>query len=123
MTPPRLTEVQCPVCQQASWVIDSDDRGMDDAELPYCDRQYVCGGCHHDGPGWTVGQQSPPEFLLQPHDLYPMTQAAFDHWVGILRLHFPSHPVLTALGTTFRPRLPEEVEVMREAHALTQSLR
>lgn len=117
MTPGRLTELRCPGCQQVSWVIDSDYRGMDGVMLPYNERRYACARCRHDGPGWTLGQQAPPEFLLQPHDLYPMTQAAFDHWVGILRTHFPAHPALSRLGTTFLPRLPEEAKLMDEAHA------
>jgi hypothetical protein len=116
MTPPRLTELKCPGCQQVSWVLDSEYRGMEGEWVPYTERRYACVHCRHHGPGWTVGQQSPPAFLLQPHDLYPMTQAAFDYWVDILRTHFPTHPVLARLGTTFRPRLPEEVEAMRHAH-------
>lgn len=118
MTPPRLTELRCPNCRHVSWVIDSDYRGMDDDEIePYGERHYRCGSCVYSGPGWEIGQQSPPEFLLQPHDLYPMTQEDFDYWVGILRTHFPDHPRLSELRTTFIPRLPEEVEAMREAHA------
>jgi len=85
--------------------------------LPYHERRYACDCCRHDGEGWTLGQQSPPEFLLQPHNLYPMTQLAFDYWVGVLRTHFPAHPMLGELGTTFLPRLPEEAEAIREAHA------
>ena len=73
--------------------------------------------CGHDGPGWKIEQQSPPEFLLQPHDLYPMTQADFDYWICVLRTHVPAHPSLKELGTTFYPRLPEEVEAMRAEHA------
>jgi len=119
MTPPRLTELKCPGCQQVSWVLESDYRGMDGEWVPYIDRRYACVHCRHDGPGCTVGRQSPPECLLQPHDLYPMTQAAFDYWVDILRTQFPTHPALARLGTTFRPRLPEEVEAMRPAHERT----
>jgi hypothetical protein len=107
MTPPRLTELQCPRCQQVLWVIDSDYRGTDAVMLAYNHRRYVCAHCRHDGPGWTVGLQSPPEFLLQPHNLYPMSQEAFDYWVGILRDHFPTHPALSRLGTEFVPRLPD----------------
>jgi hypothetical protein len=93
---------------------------MDGVRQAYVERRYHCGHCRHDGPGWILGQQSPPEFLLQPHDLYPMTQVAFDYWVGILRTHFPAHPLLGRLGTTFLPRLPEEAEAIREAHARAQ---
>jgi hypothetical protein len=106
MTPGRVTELRCPGCQQVSWIIDSDYRGMDGEMIPYGERPYACARCRHDGPRWTLGQQSPPEFLLQPHDLYPMTQAAFEYWVEILRTHFPSHPALSGLGTSFVPRLP-----------------
>jgi hypothetical protein len=45
-----------------------------------------------------------------------MTQAAFDHWAEILRAHFPGHPAVVRLGTTFLPRLPEEAEAKRAAH-------
>jgi len=98
------------------WVIDSDNRGMDGAMTPYVERRYTCVHCRRDGVGWTLGEQSPPEFLLQPHNLYPMTQAAFDYWVTVLRTHFPAHPLLKEVGHRFRPRLPEEVEAQRQAH-------
>ena len=83
--------------------------------LPYREREYSCRRCGYHGPHWTVEQQAPPEFLLQPHNLYPMTQAAFDHWAAILIEHFPEHPAIARLGATFLPRLPEEVEAMRAA--------
>jgi len=79
MTPPRLTEIECPECYRTKWIIDSDYRGADLAggvELGYSERSYSCSGCGRSGPGWSVKQQSPPAFLLQPHDMYPMTQAA-----------------------------------------------
>jgi hypothetical protein len=38
MTPPRLTELECPHCQQVRWVIDSDYRGEDGVMLPYAER-------------------------------------------------------------------------------------
>ena len=117
MTPPRLSELQCPSCGQVAWVIDSDHRGIGGVMQRYDERRYVCARCGHDGPGWKLEQQSPFEFLSQPHDMYPMTQADFDHWIGVLRTHFPAHPRLNELGTTFYPRLPEEVEAMRADHA------
>jgi hypothetical protein len=46
--------------------------------------------------------------LLQPHDLYPMRQKEFDHWVDILRTHFPDSPRLRDLGVSFVCRTPEE---------------
>ena len=117
MTPPRLNELECPSCQKITWVIDSDFRGIDGIMLPYDQREYRCPSCEHHGTGWGLWRQSPPAFLLQPHDLYPMTQADFDYWVGILQAHFPDHPALARLGTTFVPRLPEDVEAQRTAYA------
>jgi hypothetical protein len=116
MTPPRLTELACPVCHAVTWVIDSDDRGIDGSCLQYNERDYRCSRCRHQGQGWKLLRQSPPEFLLQPHSMYPMTQAAFDDWVEILRSHFPEHPKVNRLGTEFRPYLPEEAEADRAAH-------
>lgn len=116
MTPGRLTELECPKCQKATWVIDSDYRGMDGVMLPYDERLYECLNCRHAGPGWKLGRQSPPEFLLQPHDLYPMKQATFDYWVDVLKAHFPYHPAITRIGTTFVPRLPEEAAARQAAH-------
>ena len=117
MTPGRLTELRCPSCRQVTWVIDSDYRGTDGVMIPYVERRYTCSQCRHDGIGWTLGEQSPPAFLLQPHDLYPMTQAAFDYWVTVLRTYFPMHPLLSEVGHGFRPCLPEEAETQRQAHA------
>jgi hypothetical protein len=79
---------------------------MGTAGPAYAERAYACRGCGVEGTGWQVLQQAPPEFLLQPHDMYPMTQAEFDRWVGVLRAHFPRHPRLSELGTTFYPRTP-----------------
>ena len=45
-----------------------------------------------------------------------MSRADFDYWTGILQTHSPEHPALARLGTTFVPRLPEEVEARRTAH-------
>ncbi len=117
MTPRRLAELECPVCQAATWVIDSDYRGIDGRHQPYNERDYRCSRCRQEGQGWKLLRQSPSEFLLQPHRLYPMTQAAFDYWVGILREHFPEHPKLNRLGTEFRPYLPDGAEADRAAHA------
>ena len=116
MTPPRLTELLCPACHGVTWVIDSDDRGMEEDELPFGKRPYRCSRCPYSAHGWAVLRQSPPEFLLQPHRGGPMTQAAFDYWVGILREHFPDYPALAELGTKFWPYLPEEAEVERAAY-------
>ncbi len=100
------------------WIIDSDYRGADLAggvELGYFERSYSCMACGREGPRWSVRQQAPPAFLLQPHDLCPMTHADFDHWVAILRTNFPDHPLLEKLGRSFFPCTPEEVASAREA--------
>ncbi len=118
MTPPRLTEVECPECHKTKWIIDSDywEADLDGSiDLGYAERSYSCAGCGRVGPGWLVRQQSPPEFWLQPHDMYPMTHADFDHWVAILRANFPDHPRLAELGKSFFPRTPEEVACARAA--------
>jgi hypothetical protein len=106
-TPPRLTEIECP-CGKVFWTIDHDYRGMDGVYVAYSDRRYVCDDCGYEGPGWTLLRQSPSEFLLQPHNMYPMRKKDFDYWVDILKSHFPDHPCVRRLGVTFAPRLPEE---------------
>jgi len=116
VTPPRLSEVECPNCRALAWIIDSDYRGIDGVKLPYSEREYSCRGCRRSGAGWTLKQQSPPEFLLQPHDLYPMTREAFAFWVGILRAEYTDHPRLAELGKSFYPRTPQEVEAQKEAY-------
>ena len=103
MTPPRLTELRCPSCGQSTWRIDSDYRGIDGKCVPYSERQYQCSGCQHSGPGFLVKKQSPPEFFLQPHSMYPMPQKEFDHWLSILREHFPEHARLKEGNREFRP--------------------
>lgn len=76
---------------------------MGQPERGYEKREYECPTCRYSGPGFQTLAKSPPEFLLQPHPMYPMTQADFDCWVSILRMHFPEHPLLTKLGKEFRP--------------------
>jgi hypothetical protein len=105
-TPGRLVELACPSCGSAHWEIDCDYRGAALAgkrELEYHERAYSCPSCKDRGPGWRVLQASPPEFLLQPHPMYPMARAAFDHWATVLVSHFPDHPLVPAIGTTFVP--------------------
>jgi hypothetical protein len=107
-TPPRLVQIECPICQTKHWEIDADFRGEPLAGLPakvYVEREYRCYKCLYHGTGYHVIQKSPPEFLLQPHPMYPMTQADFDHWVAILRENFPDHPQLKELGKGFRPNI------------------
>ena len=94
MTPPRMVELQCPMCEGRHWLIDADFRGIFGTDLPYEERDYVCSKCAYCGPGHRVLQKSPPEFFLQPHPLYPMTQQDFDHWHKILKQHFPDNVLL-----------------------------
>jgi hypothetical protein len=106
MTPPRLVELECPKCHAKHWVIDSDYRGsslMDEPEPTYQEREYECPNCRYSGAGYLVVTKAPPEFLLQPHPSYPMSQTDFDYWVSVLRQHFPDHPALKELGKEFRP--------------------
>jgi hypothetical protein len=126
MTPPRLAEIECPICHRVHWIIDFDYRGADmvgGVEQTYEERTYPCPHCGNARSGWTIHQQSPPAFLLQPHDSYPMTHEEFDHWVAILRSHFPDHFRLAELGKTFFPRTPEEVAIREEAFARANPVR
>jgi hypothetical protein len=109
MTPARLSEIKCPACAGTHWIIESDFKALflvGGVDVPYSKREYDCGHCSFRGPGFEVIQQSPPEFLLQPHHMYPMSARDFAHWVGILRRHFPRHPHLWRLGTRFYPHGP-----------------
>jgi len=106
MTPERLAQIQCPECHKTEWIIDSDYHRMNGVFVPYEGRMYGCPGCHRTGAGWSLKNQSPPAFLLQPHDLYPMTRDDFDYWVEILRGYFPDHPRLCELGRRFFPCTP-----------------
>ncbi len=109
-TPPRLTEVECPRCSEATWIIDSDYRGNVWDLKSYEEREYSCAACSQVSPGWRLLQQSPPWFLDQPDSLYPMTQPEFDRWVAVLQRHFPDHPKLVGLGADFYPCTPEEAQ-------------
>jgi hypothetical protein len=88
--------------------MDRDFSGINGRMIPYSERLYRCLVCGHDGPGWTLLQQSPSTFLTQPNELYPMSQEDFDHWVDILRTHFPNDPHLAGLGVSFIRCSPEE---------------
>ena len=103
MTPSRLVELKCPNCSALHWTIDSDYRGTDGVYIDYRERKYGCSTCGYSETGYTVLRQSPPEFFLQPHPMYPMKQKDFDYWVNILNTHFPDHPLLNGLGKEFRP--------------------
>ena len=83
MTPPRLVELQCPMCKGRHWVIDSDFRcGISGTDVPYKKREYACSKCNHRGPGYRVLQKSPPEFLFQLHPVNPGTRRGFK-WAGL----------------------------------------
>lgn len=98
----RLSELRCPYCHEAAWVMDNEYRGMDGIMIPYSERDYPCKACGHRGSGWALLQQGPAEVLLQPHPFYPMTQADFDHWISVLKTNFPDHP------PPDKPCLPED---------------
>ena len=95
-TPPRLSEVRCPQCASTHWIIDSDFRGIggEDADVAYDDRTYSCPRCYYIGPTFVIVRQSPPAFLIGPHQLYPMKDSDTAHWLSILRKEFPDHPRL-----------------------------
>ena len=99
MTPPRLTELRCPQCKSGHWILDSDYRGMGGVFVAYEERDYPCPACGYSGHSFSVLQQSPPEFLLQPHPIYPMSRRDFDHWMQVLKENFPDHPH----GSELRP--------------------
>jgi hypothetical protein len=113
-TPPRLVEIECPTCNRSHWEIDCDYRGIE-PDAGYPDRLYKCPKCGAKSSGWRVKQKSPPEFLLQPHDLYPMTHGDFNHWVAVLKANFPRHPAIKRLGDDFYPRTPEEAQERKPA--------
>ena len=106
-TPARLIEFRCPECECTHWTMDSDYRGMGAPEPSFEERTYTCPSCGYSGPGFRVVVASPPEFILQPHPVYPMTQEDFDYWAGILRRCFPDDPHVAELDTSFVPYLPE----------------
>jgi hypothetical protein len=98
MTPPRLVRLRCD-CGHSHWEIDCDFRDESGEVVAYGSRQYHCPGCGVSRAGFLIEEQSPPEFLLPPHPMSPMTAADFDYWVAILREHFPEHPKLRGLST------------------------
>ena len=105
-TPGRLVELRCPECQESHWEIDCDYRGaalFGGIELSYPERSYFCPRCQTTRLGYAVLQKSPPEFFLQPHHMYPMTEADFDHWVRVLRENFPTHKMLSKINQTWYP--------------------
>jgi len=103
MTPARLTELKCPSCRATHWVIDSDYRGVDGVKEPYEERVYPCPQCGEVGAGHEVLRQSPPQFLLQPHPMYPMSNKDFGYWLEIVMEHFPDSDMLERLAATWYP--------------------
>jgi len=103
MTPPRLTQLRCLACAAAHWAIDSDFNGIDGVFVYYLEREYRSPACGYAGAGHAVLRQTPPEFLLQPHPMYPVSRKEFDHWARILKAHFPDHPLVRELGKEFTP--------------------
>src|SRR5689334_10594245 len=101
MTPGRLVQLECPTCHQAHWQLDHDVRGIGGPYVSYEERIYRCRRCSRQGTGHVVRQKSPPEFLLQPHYMYPMSPKEFERWVRVLRWHFPDHPRLLHYGDTW----------------------
>jgi hypothetical protein len=102
-TPARLVVLACPRCRATACIFHNDYGGMPGQDYRLEIGDQAGGPCSKCGceAGLRVKQQAPPEFFLQPHDLYPMTQQEFDYWVGVLREHLPDHPKLKALGTTW----------------------
>ena len=71
--------------------------------VKYPDRDYVCPACGHRGPSYSVKQASPPEFFLQPHDMYPMRRRDFKFWLTAMRTHLPDSEKLRDLGISWYP--------------------
>lgn len=110
-TPARMVELNCPKCHRAHWTIDHDYRGaelMGERELSYEERSYDCPLCGVRTTGYKVGQKSPSEFLLQPHDMYPMTERDFGSWLSIFRAQFPDDERLGTVGVDWYPGKSQE---------------
>ena len=121
-TPPRLVELKCPACQRNHWVIDHDYRGSElvgKRELSYDERTYDCPLCSASGTGHQIIQKSPPAFLLQPHDLYPMSVSEFAHWFSIFRTQFPTHEKLGTVGVSWYPGKEQRLHEARLSRAST----
>jgi len=86
------------------WVIDHDFRLESEPDEPtYEERTYCCPHCRKESTGFQVEEKSPAAFFLQPHSMYSMGQKEFDHWVAVLRQHFPDSPMLAELGKSWYP--------------------
>ena len=75
---------------------------------PYEERRYRCTACGVTRTGYEVIEESPPEFVLQPHQLYPMNEADFERWLAVVRSHFPDYPLLQEVGTSWYPGPPRD---------------
>jgi hypothetical protein len=101
-----MVQLRCPSCRSPHWVIDCDFRGAEligKKELTFAERTYSCPSCRYSGQGYAVLQKSPPEFFMQPHGLYPMSQQDFDQWVDVLKENFPNDPMLDSLNKDWYP--------------------
>lgn len=121
-TPPLMVELKCPNCRGSHWEIDHDFRwsGLGgESELSFKERTYDCPACNKTGAGYRVLQKSPPEFLLQPHPLYPMTTREFAHWLSVFRAAFPSDDRLDSVGVYWYPgKSDEQARKLRDAGRL-----
>jgi hypothetical protein len=101
-TPARLVRLKCPNCAASHWVIDCDfpGEGTPWLDLPYEKRTYPCPHCCRDSAGHQVKEKSPPEFFVQPHELYPIAPQEFEKWLAILREHFPDNSMLADVGAS-----------------------
>jgi len=95
-----MIELKCPECEAVHWELDADYPGMSEPFIEYSSRPYKCPSCGRTGVGYIVGQKSPPEFILQPHPMYPMTEDEFGYWMRIYETHFPER------ARRHKPHLP-----------------
>ena len=104
-TPPRLVRVKCPNCAASHWVVNCDfpGEGTPWLDLPYEARTYQCPHCGNTGAGYQVQEKSPAEFLMQPHEMYPMGEEEFDEWVGVFHQNFPDCPKSAEYGKPWDP--------------------
>jgi len=89
VTPPRMSELRCPACSATHWVIDSDFRFTTGEDQPYEARPYRCPECGQLQIGCEVLLQAPPEFFMQPDNMYPMSLEEFGRWLRVFVEHFP----------------------------------
>ena len=93
-TPPRLTQLRCPMCAACHWVIDHDFRTEGGDDVSYADRQYRCPHCACEHTGYVVVRQSSPSFLMNPHTA---SRAEHEEFYPVLKRWFPTHPALSVL--------------------------